>query len=115
MAIEIPHEVAAFLNFIGVPYPDINEDQVRELAGHVRTFADEVSGTHSAATGAIGEMGSVYQGESYRALVASWANLSSSHMEKLDELCRGVARALEIASDVIAAVKVAVLTELVVL
>ncbi|MGW1742654.1 WXG100-like domain-containing protein [Nocardia sp. NPDC001965] len=115
MAIEIPHEVAAFLNFIGVPYPDINEDQVRELAGHVRTFADEVSGTHSAATGAIGEMGSVYQGESYRALVASWANLSSSHMEKLDELCRGVARALEIASDVIAGVKVAVLTELVVL
>ncbi|GGL40575.1 hypothetical protein GCM10011588_64160 [Nocardia jinanensis] len=104
-----------FLNFIGVPYPDINEDQVRELAGHVRTFADEVSGTHNAATGAIGEMGSVYQGQSYRALVASWASLSSSHMERLDELCRGVARALEIAADVITAVKVAVLTELVVL
>ncbi|MGW5387318.1 WXG100-like domain-containing protein [Nocardia sp. NPDC003963] len=115
MAIEIPHEVAMFLNFIGIPYPDINEDQVRELAGHVRTFADEVSGTHDAATGAIGEMGSVYQGQSYRALVASWASLSSSHMERLDELCRGVAKALEIAAEVIAVVKVAVLTELAVL
>lgn len=107
--------MAAFLNFVGVPYPDINEDQVRELAGHVRTFADEVAGTHDAATGAITEMGSVYQGQSYRALVASWASLSSSHMEKLDELCRAVARALEIAAEVITVVKVAVLTELAVL
>ena len=31
MAIEIPHDVALFLNYIGVPYPDINEDQVRAL------------------------------------------------------------------------------------
>lgn len=115
MAIEIPHEVAMFLNFIGVPYPDINEDQVRELAGHVRTFADEVAATHGAATGAITDMGSVYQGQSYRALVASWASLSSSHMERLDELCRAVATALEIAAEVITAVKVVVLTELAVL
>ncbi|WP_328391717.1 WXG100-like domain-containing protein [Nocardia sp. NBC_00416] len=112
MAIEIPHDVALFLNFIGIPYPDINEDQVRELASHVRTFADEVSGTHQSATGAINDMGSVYQGRSYRALVASWATLSSSHMERLDELCKGVAKALEIAAEVIAVVKVAVLTEL---
>ncbi|WP_459549684.1 WXG100 family type VII secretion target [Nocardia sp. X0981] len=112
MAIEIPHEVALFLNFIGVPYPDINEDQVRELAEHVRTFAEDVSGTHEAATGTITEMGSVYQGQSYRALVASWARLSSSHMERLDELCRGVAAALEIAAEVITVVKAAVLTEL---
>lgn len=112
MAIEIPHEVAQFLNFIGVPYPDINEDQVRELAAQVRTFADDVSGTHQAATGAITDMGSVYQGQSYRALVASWASLSASHMERLDELCRAVAHALEIAAEVITVVKAAVLTEL---
>lgn len=112
MAIEIPHEVALFLNFIGVPYPDINEDQVRELASQVRTFAEDISGTHESATGAITEMGSVYQGESYRALVASWARLSSSHMERLDELCRGVATALDIAAEVITVVKAAVLTEL---
>ncbi|MFD4405539.1 hypothetical protein ACFWPH_22555 [Nocardia sp. NPDC058499] len=112
MAIELPHEVVVFLNFIGVPYPDIDEDQVRELAGHVRTFADEVSETHESATGTISEMGGVYQGQSYRALVASWAQLSSTHMERLDELCRIVATALEIAADVITAVKVAVLAEL---
>lgn len=112
MAIELPHEVVVFLNFIGVPYPDIDEDQVRELAGHVRTFADEVSGTHESATGTISEMGAVYQGQSYRALVASWAQLSSTHMERLDELCKIVAGALEIAADVITAVKVAVLAEL---
>lgn len=112
MAVEIPHEVVQFLNLAGVPYPDIDEDQVRELAGHVRTFADEVAGTHQAATGAITEMGSVYQGRSYRALVASWGRMSASHMETLEDLCKAVATALEIAADVITAVKAAVLTEL---
>ncbi|MGI5220921.1 hypothetical protein [Nocardia sp. CA-290969] len=112
MAVEIPHEVVQFLNFAGVPYPDIDEDQVRELAGHVRTFADEVAGTHEAATGAITEMGSVYQGRSYRALVASWGRMSASHMETLEDLCQVVVTALEVAADVITAVKIAVLTEL---
>lgn len=112
MALDLPHEVVVFLNFIGVPYPDIDEDQVRALAGHVRTFADEVSGTHESATGTISDMSAVYQGQSYRALVASWAQLSSTHMERLDQLCRGVATALEIAAEVITAVKVAVLAEL---
>lgn len=112
MAVELPQEVVVFLNFIGVPYPDIDEDQVRELAGHVRTFASEVSGTHESATGTITEMGAVYQGQSYRALVESWAQLSSTHMERLDELCRGVAIALEVTADVITVVKVAVLAEL---
>lgn len=112
MAIEIPHEVAMFLNFVGVPYPDINEDRVRQLAGHVRTFAQEVADTHAAASGAISDMGAVYQGQSYRALVASWARLGSSHMERLDELCGAVVTALEIAAEVIAAVKIAVSAEL---
>ncbi|MFF0454382.1 hypothetical protein [Nocardia africana] len=60
MAVEIPHDVALFLNYAGVPYPDINEDQVRALGTHVRNFANGVADTHDTATGVITDMRNVY-------------------------------------------------------
>ncbi|MEU1998408.1 WXG100 family type VII secretion target [Nocardia gamkensis] len=112
MAIDIPREVALFLNICGVPYPDINEDDVRALAGHVRTFAEQVQGTHDSATGVIDQMGAFYSGESYQQLVATWATMSSTHMRQLESACKLVGQALEVAATVITAVKVAVLAEL---
>lgn len=112
MSIEIPHEVATFLNLLGVPYPDIDEDQVRELARQVRSFAANVAQTHEAATGAVRDMGAVYSGYSYEQLAASWARMSADHMAGLDRACEVVARALEVAAEVIAVVKAAVLAEL---
>ncbi|WP_306360041.1 hypothetical protein [Nocardia sp. CC227C] len=112
MAIQIPSEVALFLNFLGFPYPDINEDHVRELADQVRTFAEKVRDTHTAATGAINDMGSVYSGYSYEQLVTTWARMSATNMADLDQACTVVATALDAAAVVIVTVKVAVLTEL---
>ncbi|MBF6300556.1 hypothetical protein IU459_23855 [Nocardia amamiensis] len=112
MAIDLPHEVAFFLNLCGIPYPDINEDDVRALARHVRTFAAQVRDTHDSATGVIGDMGAVYSGESYDQLVASWARMSSTHMDRLEDACKVVEQALYAAATVITVVKVAVLAEL---
>ncbi|MET9025373.1 hypothetical protein ABZW96_07080 [Nocardia sp. NPDC004168] len=112
MAINIPSEVALFLNICGIPYPDINEDDVRALAGHVRTFAAQVRDTHDSATGVIDEMGAFYSGDSYQQLVATWAGMSATHMRRLDSACKIVGQALDVAATVITAVKVAVLAEL---
>lgn len=112
MPIELPHEVAVFLNFCGVPYPDINEDDVRRLGEHVREFAGNVQQTHDSATGAIRDMGSVYSGYSYEQLISVWARMSATHMANLDAACKVVAKALDIAADVITVIKVAVLAEL---
>ncbi|MBF6468514.1 hypothetical protein IU427_25600 [Nocardia beijingensis] len=112
MAIEIPSEVALFLNWIGIPYPDVNEDDVRALGRYVHEFAQNVEASHESATGVVTDMGAVYSGESYEALVAAWATMSASHMAELDAACHVVATALDIAADVITAVKVAVLAEL---
>jgi uncharacterized protein YukE len=112
VAIELPSEVAFFLNVMGVPYPDVNEDDVRALAQHVRTFSDSVASTHAAATGTIKELGSAWSGESYEALVAAWARMSATNMADLDQACKVLATALSVAADVITAVKVAVLAEL---
>ncbi|MEU2043262.1 hypothetical protein [Nocardia niwae] len=112
MAINIPSEVALFLNICGIPYPDINEDDVRALAGHVRTFAAQVRDTHDSATGVIDQMGAFYSGESYQQLVATWAGMSAAHMQQLDSACKIVGQALDAAATVITVVKVAVLAEL---
>ncbi|WP_327113583.1 hypothetical protein OHB12_31960 [Nocardia sp. NBC_01730] len=112
MAIDLPSDVAFFLNMCGIPYPDINEDDVRALARHVRTFASQVQDTHSSATGVIDDMGSVYSGYSYEQLVASWASMSSTHMVQLADACKIVEQALYAAATVITVVKIAVLAEL---
>jgi hypothetical protein len=112
MAIEIPHEAAMFLNFCGVPYPDINEDDVRALATYVRDFAENVSATHQSTTAVIKDMNTVYSGYSYEALLAAWFAMSATHMAELDRACKVVSMALDVAAEVITAVKVVVLAEL---
>ncbi|GAA5104281.1 hypothetical protein [Nocardia iowensis] len=112
MPIEIPSEVILFLNCCGVPYPDVDEDQVRELARHVRDFSSNVGQTQESATIVIRDMGSVYSGHSYEQLVTAWAAMNTQHMAELQRTCAAVAKAIDVTADVITAVKVVVLAEL---
>jgi uncharacterized protein YukE len=115
VAIDLPSEVVSFLNFIGINWPDVDEDQVRAFAGHVRDFANNIDGTHQAASSTIQQMSSAYSGSSYEQLVQTWANMSSSHMQDLIEGCNVVATAMDVAADVITGAKVAAIAELVVM
>jgi uncharacterized protein YukE len=115
MAIELPDEVVTMLQFIGVNWPNVNEDKVHELANHVREFADNVDGTHQKATATVTNMSGDYQGGSYEQLVASWAHLSSSHMSDLVSTCHTVATALDAAADTIVALKGQAIAELLIL
>lgn len=115
MAIDLPSEVVSFLNFIGVNWPDVDEDQVRAFAGHVRDFASNIDDTHQAATSTIKQMNASYTGSSYEQLAKTWADMSSSHMQDLIEGCKVVATAMDVAADVITAAKVAAIAELVVM
>lgn len=112
MSIQIPSEVVFILNALGLPYPDVDADQVRELSRHVNDFATDVRKTHESATGVVKDMGTVYSGDSYQALLAAWGRMSAGNMAQLDAACGVVAKALDIAADVIEAVQVVVLAEL---
>lgn len=115
MSIELPGPVVDFLQFIGVDWPQVNEDAVREFAGHVRDFATNLENTHQAASSTIDQMSAAYTGSSYEALVAAWSHMSSSHMQELHEGCSVVAVALEGAADVIVAMKVEAIGQLAVM
>ncbi|SOE14769.1 hypothetical protein SAMN06272775_5687 [Streptomyces sp. 2323.1] len=115
MAIELPGQVVSFLQFIGVNWPDINEDKVREFGSHVRDFAQKVDDTHKESTSTVKQLEDVYQGASYEALLAKWGQMSDSHMTELVNACHVVADALDIAADTIVAMKLEAIAELTVL
>jgi uncharacterized protein YukE len=113
MSIELPSEVEWFLNLIGINWPNISEDAVREFGSHVRDFANNVDNTHQAATATIQTMGESYTGASYEQLVTTWAQKSQAHMQDLVSACHVVADALNVAADAIIAAKIAAIAELV--
>ncbi|MFG2227744.1 WXG100 family type VII secretion target [Streptomyces sp. NPDC048644] len=115
MALELPDAVVSLLDFIGVHWPDVNEDKVREFAEHVRDFAGKVQQSHQDATSSVEQLSEIYQGASYDALMAKWGQMSSSHMNELVTACHTVATALEAAAGVIVTMKGAAIAELVVL
>jgi hypothetical protein len=115
MAIELPSEVVTFLQVIGVNWPQVNEDTVREFATHVRTFASNIEGTHQQATATVKAMGASYQANSYDLLVSKWAHLSQSHMHDLLEACSVLATALDDGADYIVAMKLSCIAELTVM
>jgi uncharacterized protein YukE len=115
LAIELPEEVVSLLQFIGINWPNVNEDKVREFAGHIRDFATKVDQTHQDSTATIKKMADVYQGASYDALLAKWGQMSDSHMSELLTACHTVATALDVAADVIVGMKGAAIAELVAL
>lgn len=115
MAIEIPNEVAQFLNFIGIKWPQVNEDKVREFATHVRNFATNVNSAHNEATSTIQKIGDSYSGQSYKLLISKWATMSTDHMQTLLTACGVLATALETTAAAIVGMKVAAIGQLVVL
>lgn len=115
MSIELPGPVVDFLSVIGINWPNVDEDKVREFAGHVRDFATNLDSAHQAATSTIHTMQESYQGSSYEQLVAAWSQMSSSHMQDLQDGSKVVAEALDIAADAIVGLKTAAIAELVVM
>lgn len=115
MAIELPHDVVTLLNFIGIKWPSVNEDKVREFAKHVRQFAKDVETTHGHSSETVKKVGDAYEGASYEALAAKWASASDNHFDQIVEACHTVATALDVAADTIVAAKIATIAELTVL
>lgn len=103
-----------FLNAVGILYPDVDVDQVRELGQAVRDFATDVRETYDGSTAAVESMGSALSGDSYRAILAGWAH-HQGKMGEFDSALGVAAKALDVTADVIEAVQIAVLVELVAL
>jgi hypothetical protein len=102
---DLPLPVVNFLNVIGVPWPYIDEDQVREFAALIRQFAQAVQTTHDDATRAVTGIAQGHQSASTEAMTSGWARMSTEHVHELVNGCHVFADALDVAAVYIVAQK----------
>jgi hypothetical protein len=102
---DLPLPVVNFLNVIGVPWPYIDEDQVREFATLTRQFAQAVETTHDDATRAVAGIAEGHQSVSTEAMTSGWARMSTEHVHELVNGCHVLADALDVAAVYIVAQK----------
>jgi uncharacterized protein YukE len=113
VSIELPDELVWVMNLLGLNWPDVDEDEMREWASHVREFATGLQDAHDDTHGVLQGLAEVYQGASYEALVERWGRASKEHMTVLIDCCGVLATGLEIAAVGIVAAKSAVIAELI--
>ncbi len=101
------------MDLMGLNWPDVDEDELREWAGHVREFGQGMSETHDDTDILVKNLGGAYEGASYDALLARWGEASTEHMTVLIDCCGVLATSLEIAADAVVVAKMAVIAQLV--
>jgi hypothetical protein len=115
MSIDLPPELQIAIGLVGLPWPDVEEDQLRNYADHLRAFAASLSDTHGSAGARISGLSGSNSGPSYEALAERWAHVSSAHMQALVEGCHDLATALDGAAVAVEVAKAAIIAALVVL
>jgi hypothetical protein len=112
LSIQLPSELTWCLNMLGIPWPDIDEDQLHNWATQVRTYANNTADTHDAAHAKVEALAATTHGESYETMRAGWEKASNTHMKDMVQGCHLFADALDAAADVVVVVKGAIIAAL---
>lgn len=108
MSLELPGWVADGFNLIGLPWPGIDEDQLREWAQDLRKYATETDALSSRSKSAVAAIAAGDESSFARTLATQW-----SHYHDVISDARGpmevFAGALDVAADAVVAQKVVVI------
>ncbi|MGW4644938.1 WXG100-like domain-containing protein [Kitasatospora sp. NPDC004289] len=115
MGVVLPDELAWVLDLIGVNWPNVDEDDYREMADALREFAAEIdTGIADAHTAVQGMLGA-NAGLAVQAFEAHWGKVSGTHLSQLAEGGRMVAFCLDGVAVVIEGAKIAAIAQLVIM
>ncbi|MFF7129397.1 DUF6531 domain-containing protein [Streptomyces sp. NPDC008240] len=105
MGYTIPGWLDDVLDFIGIKFPNVDEDDYREMADAMRDFADKFEGHGGDAHKAVSRILSSSQGWAVDSMERHWNQVKASHLEKLPELARLFADACDVLADIIFGMK----------
>jgi len=108
MSLELPSWVADAFNLIGLPWPGIDEDQLRGWARDVRDFAAEIGSVSGQSRSAVAALGTSDQAAFAAALASKWEHCSGvigAMCAPLDDF----ADVLDVAADTVVAQKIVVI------
>ncbi|WP_052851121.1 hypothetical protein [Streptomyces avicenniae] len=113
MSINLPGWLAEVVDWLGFNWPDIDEDELREAADHLRAYARECQDAQDVTHGVVThELAEVYRAGSYLALADLWGRQSSGHMHALVEGCELLADGLDAAALAVEGMKYRCITQL---
>lgn len=108
MSIELPGWVVDAFNLVGLPWPGIDEDQLRAWAGDLRAYAAEITALSGSSRSAVAALAVSNDSSFTRTLALQW-----EHHHALISDLRGpmeaFAGALDVAADAVEAQKVVVI------
>ncbi|GAA2349506.1 hypothetical protein OKJ48_02740 [Streptomyces kunmingensis] len=105
MGYTIPGWLDDVLDFIGINFPNVDEDDYREMATAMRDFADKFEGHGGDAHKAFSRILSSSEGWAVDSMEKHWSQVKTSHLEKLPELARLFADACDVLADIIFGMK----------
>ncbi|GAA2410013.1 hypothetical protein GCM10010404_79990 [Nonomuraea africana] len=113
MGVMLPHELSGFLGMLGVPWPNIDEDEIRKDSTAWRVVNAAAAPAGAAADLAVRVTQQVYHGESATALANRWSAVGGDggHISQAMAAARMAPVALDGTAAVVSAVKVAVGTQ----
>jgi hypothetical protein len=108
VALELPGWVVIAFNYAGLPWPGIDEDELRAWATSVRTFAGDVTGNSARTHQVVAGLAESQQSSFTSTLAARWEQ-HNQLIADLHEPLNVFADALDVAADVVVAQKLVVI------
>ncbi|KIF74862.1 type IV secretion protein Rhs [Streptomyces sp. 150FB] len=105
MGYTIPGWLDEVLDFIGINFPNVDEDDYRDMADAMREFAERFEDHGGDAHAAFSRILSSSEGWAVDAMEKHWNRIKASHLEKLPKLARLFADACDVLADIIFGMK----------
>jgi uncharacterized protein YukE len=112
MGVVLPSGLAWVLNLIGINWPNIDEDQLRDIANTLRGLASDVDSHGSQAESEIEQMLGVNSGQSLDNFNALWQKVAKGHLPQLSEGLKLLGTGLDTSAVVVEGMKVAAIVQL---
>ncbi|WP_078587929.1 DUF6531 domain-containing protein [Streptomyces mobaraensis] len=112
MGVVLPGKLALALDLIGVNWPNVDEDDYRDMARSLRSFASDVDAGRGNANVALNRLLSTNRGAMTEAIEAHVKKLNAKHLHNLAEGGRLLAGGLDAAAAVVAGAKGAAIIQL---
>ncbi|MFJ9617976.1 RHS repeat-associated core domain-containing protein [Streptomyces noursei] len=113
MGVVLPGWADEILDIIGVSWPNVDEDDYRDMADAMREFADDIdSGANEAHTAIQGLVGSAGGSLAVEALNTHWGKINGTHLKNLGECGRLAATALDGVALLIEGAKIGAIVQL---
>ncbi|MFF7643197.1 nucleic acid/nucleotide deaminase domain-containing protein [Streptomyces canus] len=112
MGVVLPSELDAALDLIGISWPNVDEDDYRDMAQAMRELADDIEDGAADAHRAITDLIGTNEGLAIQALEKHWDVVKGKHLTNLSDAGRVAATALDAVAVLIEGAKIAAIAQL---